>query len=157
HAAAARTGHCSPWRGAQAARCAVDDERPGARVQGPRAGAGPASWLAGGTRLMDLAWRIAQVIIPVFMIVAVGYWYGRSALPDLTMFNRIVLDVMTPVLVYTAHAGKEFRLADYTLLLAAGAALILLSGAIAWLLARSTRTSPRSLVPVVMFTNYGNM
>jgi len=106
---------------------------------------------------MDLAWRIAQVIIPVFMIVAVGYWYGRRALPDLTMFNRIVLDVMTPVLVYTALAGKEFRLADYTLLLAAGAALILLSGAIAWLLARSTRTSPRSLVPVVMFTNCGNM
>jgi hypothetical protein len=28
---------------------------------------------------MDLAWRIAQVIIPVFLIVAVGYAYGRRA------------------------------------------------------------------------------
>jgi predicted permease len=106
---------------------------------------------------MDLAWRIAQVIIPVFMIVAVGYVYGRRARPDLTMFNRIVLDVMTPVLVYTALAGKEFELTAYAPLLGAGAALILLTGAIAWLLARITGTNARSLVPVVMFTNCGNM
>lgn len=106
---------------------------------------------------MELAWRIAQVIIPVFLIVGVGYWYGRQARPDLTVFNRVVLDVMTPVLVYTALAGKEFRLAEHTLLLGAGAALILLTGVVAWLLARTTRTNARSLVPVVMFTNCGNM
>jgi predicted permease len=106
---------------------------------------------------MDLAWRIAQVIIPVFLIVAVGFWYGRRMRPDLTVFNRVVLDVMTPVLVYTALAGKEFQLAENALLLAAGAALILATGAIAWFLARLTRTNARSLVPVVMFTNCGNM
>lgn len=106
---------------------------------------------------MELAWRIAQVIIPVFLIVAIGFWYGRRTRPDLGMFNRIVLDVMTPVLVYTALAGKEFRLADHTPLLLAGAALILLTGLAAWPLARLTRTDARSLVPVVMFTNCGNM
>jgi predicted permease len=106
---------------------------------------------------MELAWRIAQVIIPVFLIVGVGFWYGRRALPDLTMFNRIVLDVMTPVLVYTALAGKEFQLAEHATLLGAGAALILLTGAAAWIVSRATRTDARSLVPVVMFTNCGNM
>ena len=106
---------------------------------------------------MQLAWRIAEVIIPVFLIVAVGYGYGRRARPDLTTFNRVVLDVMTPVLVYTALAGKEFQLRVQGLLLGAGAALILLTGAVAWLLARVTDTSARSLVPVVMFTNCGNM
>ena len=106
---------------------------------------------------MDLAWRIAQVIIPVFLIVAVGYFYGRKARPDLTTFNRVVLDVMTPVLVYTALAGKEFDLAAQAVLLGAGALLILLTGAVAWLLSRATHTNPRSLVPVVMFTNCGNM
>jgi predicted permease len=106
---------------------------------------------------MELLARIAQVIVPVFLIVAVGYVYGRRARPDLTTFNRVVLDVMTPVLVYTALAGKEFRLADHAVLLAAGAALILATGVAAWALARFTHTNARSLVPVVMFTNCGNM
>jgi predicted permease len=106
---------------------------------------------------MDLVARIAQVIIPVFFIVAVGYFYARRVRPDLAGFNRIVLDVMSPLVVYTALAGKEFRLADHALLLAGGAALILLTGLLASAVARATRTDPRSLVPVVMFTNCGNM
>jgi predicted permease len=77
--------------------------------------------------------------------------------PDLTTFNRVVLDVMTPVLVYTALAGKDFQLREQGQLLGAGAALILLTGAVAWGLSRITRTNARSLVPVVMFTNCGNM
>lgn len=106
---------------------------------------------------MDLLARIAQVIVPVSFIVAVGFFYGRRAPPDLTSFNRIVLDVLAPALVYTALAAKDFRLGDHTLLLTGAALLILASGAVAWLLARSTHTQPRTLVPVVMFNNSGNM
>lgn len=106
---------------------------------------------------MDLAYRIAQVIVPVFLIVAVGFLYGRRAKPDLTSFNRVVLDILAPALVYTALAAKDFRLGDHALLLLGGALLILASGAAAWVLARASRTQPRSLVPVVMFNNCGNM
>jgi predicted permease len=106
---------------------------------------------------MDLLARIAQVIVPVFLIVAVGFAYGRRARPDLTSFNRIVLDVLAPVLVYSALAAKEFRLQDHALLLGGGAVLILACGVAAWLLARATHTQPRTLVPVVMFNNCGNM
>lgn len=106
---------------------------------------------------MELLQRIAQVIVPVFFIVAIGFWYGRRVQPDLRTFNRIVLDVLSPLLVYTALAGKEFRLGEHGLLLVAGALLILASGAAAWMLARATGTQPRSLVPVVMFNNCGNM
>lgn len=106
---------------------------------------------------MDLIWRIAQVIVPVFFIVALGWFYARRTRPDLSVFNRIVLDVLSPLIVYTALAGKEFRLADHTLLLTGAAVLILATGAAAWALARATHTQPRTLVPVVMFTNCGNM
>ena len=106
---------------------------------------------------MQLVWRIAQVIIPVFFIVAVGYVYTRRARPDYSGFNRIVLDVLTPLVVYTALAGREFRLADHAALLAGSALLILLTGAAAWVVARATGTASRTLVPVVMFTNCGNM
>jgi predicted permease len=106
---------------------------------------------------MDLAARIAQVIVPVFLIVAIGFFYGRRMRPDLAPFNRIVLDVLAPALVYTALAAKDFRLGDHAVLLAGGAILILGSGAVGWLLARATHTQPRTLVPVVMFNNCGNM
>jgi malate permease and related proteins len=68
-----------------------------------------------------------------------------------------VLDVLSPLLVYTALAAKEFRWQEHVPLLLGGGALILLTGAVAWLLARAAHTQPRSLVPVVMFTNCGNM
>ena len=42
---------------------------------------------------MDLILRIADVIIPVFLIVAVGYAYALKAVPDITVFNRIALGV----------------------------------------------------------------
>jgi predicted permease len=106
---------------------------------------------------MELAARIAQVIVPVFLIVAVGFFYGRRARPDLSDFNRIVLDVLAPMLVYCGLADRDFRLRDHTGLLAGGALLILGSGVLAWLLARATRTQARTLVPVVMFNNCGNM
>lgn len=106
---------------------------------------------------MELVARIAQVIVPVFFVVLVGYGYGRRARPDLSAFNRIVLDVLSPLLVYTALAGKDFRLQDHAGLLMGGALLILACGLAAWALARATHTQPRTLVPVVMFNNCGNM
>jgi predicted permease len=106
---------------------------------------------------MALVLRIAEVIVPVLFIVAVGYFYGRRHKPDLAAFNRIVLDVMTPMLVYTGLASKDFRLEAYGTLIAAATILILASGLIAWGLARAAGAQPRTLVPVVMFNNSGNM
>ncbi|NWF48773.1 AEC family transporter [Hydrogenophaga sp. D2P1] len=106
---------------------------------------------------MDLIARIADVIIPVFLIVAIGYGYARRQPPDLTVFNRIALDVLAPVLVYSALAAKDFRLADHVPLLIGGTVLILGGGLLAWPLARAFGAQPRTLVPVVMFNNCGNM
>jgi predicted permease len=106
---------------------------------------------------MELLARIADVIIPVFLIVAIGYGYGRRRAPDLSAFNRIALDVLAPLLVYSALAAKDFRLGDHVALLVGGAILILGSGLLAWPLARAFGAQPRTLVPVVMFNNCGNM
>ncbi len=102
---------------------------------------------------MDLIARISDVIIPVFLIVAIGYGYARRGMPDMSTFNRIALDVLAPLLVYSALASRDFRMADHTALLIGGTVLILLSG----LLAKAFSAQPRTLVPVVMFNNCGNM
>jgi malate permease and related proteins len=106
---------------------------------------------------MELVARIAQVIVPVFLIVAIGYVYARRVRPDMSGFNRIMLDVLSPTIVYTALAGKDFRWQEHVPLLAGGALVILGTGLVAWGVARVLRTQARTLVPVVMFTNCGNM
>jgi predicted permease len=106
---------------------------------------------------MELLARIAQVIVPVFLIVAIGYVYARRMKPEMSGFNRIVLDVLAPTIVYTALAGKEFHLREHVPLMIGAVLLMLGTGVAGWLLARAARTAPRTLVPVVMFTNCGNM
>lgn len=106
---------------------------------------------------MDLIARIADVIIPVFLIVAVGYAYARRQAPDMGTFNRIALDVLAPVLVYSALASRDFVMAEHLTLLLGGAVIILGGGLLAWPLARAFGAQARTLVPVVMFNNCGNM
>jgi predicted permease len=106
---------------------------------------------------MDLISRIADVIIPVFLIVAIGYGYGRRARPDLTAFNRIALDVLAPMLMYSVMASRAFVITDHLPLLLGGAVVILGGGLLAWPLARAFGVQARTLVPVVMFNNCGNL
>jgi predicted permease len=106
---------------------------------------------------MPIIERLLEIIIPVFLIVAVGYFYARRHRPDMTLFNRIALEVCTPMLTYSALASKTFEIERYLPVLAGGALLIFGAGLLAWPLALLARQSPRTLVPVVMFNNCGNM
>lgn len=106
---------------------------------------------------MDLIARIADVIIPVVLIVAIGFAYASRQAPDMGTFNRIALDVLAPMLVYSALASRDFVIAEHLVLLVGGAVIILCGGLLAWPLARAFGAQPRTLVPVVMFNNCGNM
>lgn len=106
---------------------------------------------------MTVLQRLLEVIVPVFFVIAMGYGFARRWRPDMTIFNRIALDVCVPLLTYSALAASDFELRDHLPLLAAGALTVFGAGLLAWLLARWTGQSPRTLVPVVMFNNCGNM
>ncbi len=106
---------------------------------------------------MDLIARVADVIIPVFLIVAIGFAYARRQMPDMSTFNRIALDVLAPMLVYSALASRDFVIAEHLVLLVGGTVIILGGGLLAWPLSRALGAQPRTLVPVVMFNNCGNM
>ena len=101
--------------------------------------------------------RILSVIGPVFLIIAIGYGYGRRNKPDLKAFNHVSLDVLGPLLVFTSLAGEDFRLEGNAAFIAGGVTVILVSGLIAWPIARLARVSPRTFVPPMMFNNCGNM
>lgn len=106
---------------------------------------------------MDLVLRVAQVITPVFLIIGVGYFYGRRHNPDLTVLNRVALDVLTPAIIYAGLASRGFQLAEHGKLLLGMLGMMLGCGLIGWPLARWLGVQPRTLVPVLMFNNSGNM
>jgi predicted permease len=101
--------------------------------------------------------RIIAVIGPVFLIIAIGYGYGRRNRPELKAFNHVSLHVLGPLLVFTSLAGEDFQLKGNAAFVAGGVAVMLVSGLIAWPIARMARVSPRTFVPPMMFNNCGNM
>ena len=101
--------------------------------------------------------RIVSVIAPVFLIIAIGYGYGRRNRPDLKAFNHVSLYVLGPLLVFTSLAGEDFQLKGNVAFIAAGVIVVLVSGLIAWPIARLAGVSPRTFVPPMMFNNCGNM
>lgn len=105
--------------------------------------------------------RIIGIILPVLIIVAAGYVYARlrgdTVRGDMTAVNRVSMDVLCPMLVFTALAGKEFDLANNGTLILAGVAISLGSGLLAWPVARLLGYDARSFVPPMMYNNCGNM
>ena len=101
--------------------------------------------------------RVLGIILPVFLIVAVGYGYARRHKADLTWLNRINVTVLAPALIFTALSGKDFDLAQNGLLMLGTVAVVLGSGLLGWPFAKLLQVNPRMLVPPVMFNNCGNI
>jgi malate permease and related proteins len=110
---------------------------------------------------MDIVERIAGIILPVFVIVAIGYAYARlrgdAVRMEMAVINRICMDVLAPLLVFTALAAKDFDLAHNGKLILVGMLVSLGSGVLAWPLARLLGYDVRSFVPPMMYNNCGNM
>src|SRR5690242_2556301 len=101
--------------------------------------------------------RILGIILPVFLIVALGYGYAWRVKPDMTMVNRISMNVLAPALIFSALASKEFDIGESKLLMAGSVAIVLGSGLLAWPIARFLQADHRTFVPPMMFNNCGNM
>ena len=101
--------------------------------------------------------RILGIILPVFLIILLGWLYARRVKPDMTMVNRISMNVLAPALIFSALASKEFDVAANWKLILGSVGVVVGSGLIAWPIARFMKVDPRTLVPPVMFNNCGNM
>lgn len=110
---------------------------------------------------MQVFQRILGIILPVFIIIALGYGYARlrgdSARSDMAAVNRVSIGILCPLLVFTALAAKDFDLTHNAALILAGVLISLGSGLIAWPLARIFGYDVRSFVPPMMYNNCGNM
>jgi predicted permease len=101
--------------------------------------------------------RVLSIILPVFLVVALGFAYARRAKPDMASVNRLNMNVLAPALIFSALASREFDLAANRPLLLASVGVVLGSGLLAWPLSRLLRENGRTFVPPMMFNNCGNM
>ena len=106
---------------------------------------------------MDLVFRIIGIITPVLIISAMGYVYARICRPDMTWINRLSVDLLFPLLVFSAMSSKDFHILNFLPLMGGGVAVLLGSGLIAWGVSRLLGYNPHAFVPPMMFTNTANM
>lgn len=101
--------------------------------------------------------RVANVLVPVFALVALGYFYAKRFSADIRIANELNMRLFVPALVFDSLTQKNFDIAAHPWLLLAGALVIFGSGLMAWPAARLSRYSVASFVPPMMFNNCGNM
>ncbi|MFG1497510.1 AEC family transporter [Saccharospirillum sp. HFRX-1] len=101
--------------------------------------------------------RIAAIVVPIFLVVLVGYLYGRRHAPDMEAANRINMDVFTPFLILSVFASRPLELSQFGPLTLAAILVTLLPGLLAWPLGRMIGAQWKTFVPPMMFRNSGNM
>lgn len=101
--------------------------------------------------------RIVSILFPLFAIVALGWLVGRRARPDLTVANKLNLDVFVPALVFAALVSKDFHLAEFLPLAGVSVFMVLAFGLAGWLAARLSGVAVKTLLPPTMFNNCGNL
>jgi malate permease and related proteins len=110
---------------------------------------------------MEAFQRIFAIIFPVFIAVSIGYgfarWRGKQAQADMVVINRITMDILAPLLIFSELAAEEFNLYSHGTLIFAGTLICAGSALLAWPLASVLRYDFRSFVPTMMYKNAGNM
>ena len=105
--------------------------------------------------------RVVAIVLPVFVVIGAGYLYarirGERVRPEMGALNGINLNVLAPLMCFSALASKDFDLAAHLPLLYGAPIVILVSGLLAWPIARLAGFDARTFVPPMMFNNCGNM
>ena len=53
------------------------------------------------------AFSTGQAFTAVFTVIAVGYFWGRRAQPDMAIVDRISMNVLAPALIFSALENPE--------------------------------------------------
>ena len=54
--------------------------------------------------------RILRSVIPVLIVVLIGYIYGRWRKPDMSVINKLCMELLVPILIFSVLAGKNVQL-----------------------------------------------
>lgn len=101
--------------------------------------------------------RIAGILFPIVAIVVAGFCYGRKHNPEMSVANRLNMDVFVPALILGAMMSENFDPTRYAGLAIGAALIIICSGLVARPVARMLGVEWRTFVPPMMFNNSANI
>jgi len=104
-----------------------------------------------------IAVRIFEITFPIFAIVSAGLLYARKFRPDMTLPNRLNIDIFIPCLLFSViyeRAGVSGLFGNLALAISL---VVILSGVMALIVSRLFKINPKSLCPTIMFANAGNL
>lgn len=100
---------------------------------------------------------LANIVLPVFLIIAVGALYAKRFKPDISWINKLNMDVFIPALIFSVLSSSDFQLVNYWHLVIGTSVVVLGSGLILWPLVKPLKVSAKTFLPPMMFNNTGNM
>ncbi len=106
---------------------------------------------------MEVFLRIVSILFPIFAIVGAGYLYARRHAPEMTVANRLNMDIFVPALVFAALSDRAFEPRTYLPLALSAVLLIVLCGLMGRVLAQVLRLDWKTVVPPMMFNNSANI
>jgi predicted permease len=106
---------------------------------------------------MEILIRIASILFPIFAIVGAGYLYARRHAPEMTVANRLNMDIFVPALVFAALSDRAFEPRTYLPLALCAVLLVALCGLLGRVLAQVLRLEWKTVVPPMMFNNSANI
>lgn len=101
---------------------------------------------------------IAAVVVPVFLIAALGFGWSRAKLPyDSAFITTFAINVSTPCLVFSSLARLTLGVDDLLTMAAASVGSMALAGLMAMPILLASRLPLRVYLPALSFPNGGNM
>jgi len=111
---------------------------------------------AGGNSLPCIVLSgLLSIILPLLVLIAGGYFFGRLARLSEETLVRTVMDFFLPMLVFASLYGMDSKPSEIGLVAAACAAILAVLLAASALYARLSGAEPRSFIPAVIFMNSG--
>jgi predicted permease len=101
--------------------------------------------------------QVFSIVAPLFIIAAIGYFYGSRVRPEMRITNQLIMDVFMPALIFHVMIQDDFYPSQYVNLVGAGILLMLLSGVAAFGLSKALGFSWRAFIPSAMFSNWANL
>lgn len=106
---------------------------------------------------MGAVTEIINILLPVCIVVLCGFVYTKFSPTDMSVANKLNMNLFVPALIFSVMASKDFHVVAYLGALAAGAFIVLFSGVMALPLVRWMGLEWRTFLPPMMFNNIGNL
>jgi predicted permease len=101
--------------------------------------------------------NIFNIISPILFIVLGGYLYAKKYPTDMSVANRLTINIFVPALILSILASKDFHLLDYQMLAIGAIGVVFISGLLAWIFAKFMGLNIKTFVPPMMYANSGNI